>query len=308
MHCYNHWVTENIWQEALRRTRRGPLGQLAGLFGATELDEEFWEQLEASLIQADLGVNTTLEVIEQLRQRSREEGWHEASQVRQGLRDAFRQRLKAAEEPSLMSQPHVILLVGVNGSGKTTSAARLANHWQAQGKKVLLAAADTYRAAAVEQLSAWGERLGIPVVKGQAQGDPGAVVYQACEQAQREGTDIVIADTSGRMHTHHNLMEELKKIHRVAGKIVADGPHETLLVLDATTGQNGLAQAGSFLEAIPVSGVILAKLDHSARGGVAVAVSSDLGLPIQYVGTGEGLQDLEPFSIEAYLEGLLAAT
>jgi fused signal recognition particle receptor len=298
-------VTENIWQQALRRTRRGPLGQLAGIFGANELDDAFWEHLEASLIQADVGVKTTLAILEELKTTGRELGWQEPAEVQQGLRQTLLQRLQSSAEPALVNKPHVILLVGVNGSGKTTSAARLAYRWQQRGHSVLLAAADTYRAAASEQLASWAARLDAAVVQGPAQSDPGAIVYQACQQAEKNGIDVVIADTSGRMHTHHNLMEELKKIHRVAGKASQDGPHQTLLVLDATTGQNGLTQASSFLEAIPITGVVLAKLDHSARGGVAIAVADELKLPISYVGLGENIEDLEPFDKENYMDGLL---
>jgi fused signal recognition particle receptor len=300
-------VTESIWQRALRRTRRGPLGQLAGLFGATELDDGFWQSLEVALIQADVGVRTTTALIEELQGIARQQGWRQASDARQGLLNAMQQRLRPAPREALQGTPHIILLVGVNGSGKTTSAARLAHRWQAKGHSVLLAAADTYRAAAGEQLATWAGRLKLPIVQGKAGGDAGAVLYQACQQAAKNGIDLVIADTSGRMHTQHNLMEELKKIHRVAGKASGDGPHETLLVLDATTGQNGLAQAKSFVEAIPITGVVLAKLDHSARGGVALAISSQLGLPISYVGLGEEPDDLAHFEAESYLEGLLAA-
>ncbi|MFP3853450.1 MAG: signal recognition particle-docking protein FtsY [Anaerolineales bacterium] len=299
-------MSENIWQEALRRTRRGPLGQLAGIFGATELDEDFWERLEAGLIQADVGVRPSLAIVQELQQDTREHGWFEAAEAREGLRQAIQRRLQASSEVEPHGQPHVILMVGVNGSGKTTSAARLTHRLKEQGHSVMLAAADTYRAAAVEQRASWAERLGVPIVRGPEGGDPGAVVFQACQQAANQNIGVVIADTSGRMHTHHNLMEELKKIHRVAGKAAEGGPHETLLVLDATTGQNALMQAESFLEAIPVTGAVLAKLDHSARGGVAVAISSELGLPLQYVGLGEGMEDLRPFDPEKYIEGLLA--
>jgi fused signal recognition particle receptor len=202
----------------------------------------------------------------------------------------------------------VVILVGVNGSGKTTAAARLARQWQRQGKRVLLAGADTYRAAAGEQLSVWAERLGIEVIGGEPGADPGSVIYAALQAAQARGVDVVVADTSGRMHTRHNLMAELEKVVRVAGKVVPGAPHQVLLVLDATTGQNGLAQARAFTEAVGVNGVILAKLDTSARGGVALAVADQLNLPILFAGLGEGPEDLVRFQPEAYVEGLLADT
>jgi len=197
-------------------------------------------------------------------------------------------------------------MVGVNGSGKTTSIGRLAYRWIRSGKKVILAAADTYRAAATEQLELWGERLGTELIKGLPGSDPGAVVYNACEAAVARNADALLIDTSGRMHTHHNLMSELQKICRVAGKVIDEAPHKVLLVLDATTGQNGISQAKAFNEAIQLDGVIIAKLDGSARGGVGFAVVSELDLPILYVGLGENPQDLVPFNPESYIDGLLA--
>jgi fused signal recognition particle receptor len=196
----------------------------------------------------------------------------------------------------------------VNGSGKTTTIGRLAYRWTQSGRRVLLAGADTYRAAASEQLALWGDRLGIDVIIGHPGSDPGAVVYNASEAATARGVDDLLIDTSGRMHTHHNLMAELQKVCRVAGKVIVDAPHEVLLVLDATTGQNGLAQTKAFSEAIAITGVIIAKLDSSARGGVGFAVVSELHLPIRYVGLGEKPQDLIPFEPESYVDGLLAMT
>lgn len=299
-------VVANLWQEALRRTRRGPLGQLAGLFGADALDDSFWEELEAALIGADLGVAATGGILEELRARSREEGWQTGADARKALQAALQVRLKSDPVEELNGQPHMILLVGVNGSGKTTTAARLAYRWQQRGASVMLAAADTFRAAAAEQLDRWADRLGAPLIRGEPGSDPGAVVYNAGQTASSGGADVVVADTSGRMHTSHNLMAELQKIHRVAGKVVEGGPQETLLVLDATTGQNGLSQARAFVDAIPISGVVLAKLDSSARGGVALAICQQLGLPLRYVGLGEGIGDLAPFDPDRFVAGLLA--
>ncbi|HHH40738.1 MAG TPA: signal recognition particle-docking protein FtsY, partial [Chloroflexi bacterium] len=200
----------------------------------------------------------------------------------------------------------VILVVGVNGSGKTTSIAKLAHWYQREGRSVLLAAADTFRAAAIDQLRIWAERAGCDMVAGPEGGDPGAVVYDALQAAHSRGRDMVIVDTAGRLHTRYNLMEELRKVHRVAGKVVEGAPHETLLVLDATTGQNALTQARHFQEAVAVTGVVLAKLDSTARGGMVFAIAHQLGLPVRFVGTGEGLDDLAPFDADAFVQGLWA--
>jgi fused signal recognition particle receptor len=202
----------------------------------------------------------------------------------------------------------VTILVGVNGSGKTTSLAKLGHYWQTQGQRVLLAAADTYRAAATEQLKRWAERLGTQLISGSSGSDPGAIVYNACEAALAREFDALLVDTSGRMHTEHNLMAELQKIVRVAGKVIQDAPHQVYLVLDATTGQNGLAQAQTFKETIDIDGIILAKLDGSAKGGVALAIQKQLGIPIHYVGLGESLEAFAPFDAHAYVSGLIGPT
>lgn len=298
-------VTENLWQEALRRTRRGPLSRLAGLFGEGGPDPAFWSALEASLIEADVGAHTVTQLIETLQERTAVAEWTAAQALRAGLMPMLRARMLEPDPEALAGSPHVILLVGVNGSGKTTTAARLARRWQERGASVLLAAADTFRAAAAEQLTTWADRLDAPIVRGEDGSDPGAVIYNACQKAAADGIDVVIADSSGRMHTSHNLMAELAKLVRVAGKVVEDAPHEVLLVLDATSGQNALSQAESFLEAVPVSGVVLAKLDSSAHGGIAVAVAEQLELPVQYVGLGEGLEDFALFDPDRFVEGLV---
>jgi fused signal recognition particle receptor len=298
-------VTRNLWHEALRRTRRGPLSQLAGLFGEGGPGPDFWSQLEAGLIQADVGVRTASSLIETLRERTAVAGWTTSQALQAGLIPMLRARLLDPVPEQRLSEPHIILLVGVNGSGKTTTAARLAHRWQARGASVLLAAADTFRAAAAEQLGNWAERLDTPIVSGPDGSDPGAVIYNACQKAAAEGIDVVIADSSGRMHTSHNLMAELAKLARVAGKVVDGAPHEVLLVLDATSGQNTLSQAESFLEAVPVTGVVLAKLDSSAHGGIAIAVAEQLDLPVQYVGLGERLDDLALFDPDRFVHGLL---
>ncbi|MDX1600575.1 MAG: signal recognition particle-docking protein FtsY, partial [Anaerolineales bacterium] len=226
--------------------------------------------------------------------------------VREGLRRELSDRIRVDRGETTHGSPHVILIVGVNGSGKTTTVARLARRWHQRDADVMLAAGDTVRAAAAEQLAAWAQRLDAPLIQGEPGSDPGAVIYNASETAVSRGADVLIADTSGRMHTSHNLMAELQKVHRVAGKVIPGAPHEVLLVLDATTGQNGISQARSFVEAVPVSGVVLAKLDSSAKGGVVISISQELGLPLRYVGLGENLEDLAPFDEQAFLDGMLA--
>jgi fused signal recognition particle receptor len=300
-------VQDNSWRQTLARTRRTAFGRLASLLGATELTPEFWESLEAALIQADVGVQTTLQIIQELQEKAQREGFTRGEEVRDALHQALEERLHWEGNPDLVDPPRIVVLVGVNGSGKTTMAARLAHRWKGAGREVLFAAADTYRAAATEQLQIWGERLDVDVIGGQPGSDPGAVVFTAAEAALAREVDDLIVDTSGRMHTHHNLMGELQKICRVAGKVVAGGPHLVLLILDATTGQNGLAQAKAFTAAVDVDAVGLAKLDSSAKGGVAIAVAEELGLPLLYVGHGENVQDLSPFDAEGFVDALLTS-
>jgi fused signal recognition particle receptor len=273
--------------------------------GATELTSTFWEGLEQTLIQADLGIKIAQALIADLKEISRSDGLTHGDQIVERLRTLLLKHLDAVPNPEPEERPLVIILIGVNGSGKTTTAARIAYRWLRSGEKVILAAADTYRAAATEQLKIWGDRLDIEVISGQPGSDPGAVVYNAAQAALARDMDVLIVDTSGRMHTEHNLMAELQKICKVAGKVISGAPHQVLLVLDATTGQNGLAQAQAFTDAVDVTGVIVAKLDSSARGGVGFAVNSVLGIPIQYVGFGETLEDLSSFDAEAFVNGLL---
>ncbi len=305
---YNPAVNERSWKSALSRTRRAAFGRLASLLGASELSPEFWQALEASLIQADMGAARVDALLEELRSQARARGALRVSQAMDMLRSALLEPLRAVASPiePLPAGPQVVILVGVNGSGKTTAAARLAHRWRQAGRRPILAAADTYRAAAGEQLEAWARQMDIPLIQGRPGSDPGAVIYDAAQAMLARGLDTLVADTSGRMHTQHNLMAELQKICRVAGKVVSGAPHQVLLVLDATTGQNGVAQARAFSQAVQVTGIVLSKLDSSARGGVALAAALDLGLPIQYVGLGEKLPDLVPFDPAAYLDGLLA--
>jgi fused signal recognition particle receptor len=297
----------NKWKEGLNKTRKVAFGRIATVFGATEIDENTWDELEAILVQADMGIDTTEEIIREMKNRVMDDGITQSAELQEALRKVLIERL---EKPPVFNSdqyhPAVILLVGVNGSGKTTTAAKLGKQFSSAGKKVLLVAADTYRAAAVDQLQVWGDRLKLPVIAGQPGGDPGAVTYDAIHSAVTHKTDIVFVDTAGRLHTRFNLMEELKKVHRVAGKALPGAPHETWLVLDATTGQNALLQARAFKEAVHVTGVILAKLDSSARGGMAFAIRHELGLPILYAGLGEKPEDLEPFDPKAFVDGILA--
>jgi fused signal recognition particle receptor len=292
-------------RDSLTRTRNAVFSRVAGLLGTSEVTGETWDKLEELLIGADVGVETTVYLVDTLRQRARDEAILQA----EGLQEVLREELRAllAEAPPLNlggGEPDVVLVVGVNGSGKTTSIAKMAHRWQRRGRQVLLAAADTYRAAAVEQLDIWARRIGVDIVRGPEGGDPGAVVFDALQAARPRNKDLVIIDTAGRLHTQYNLMSELRKVRRVTEKNAPGGPHETLLVLDATTGQNALSQARHFQEAVEVTGVVLAKLDSTARGGMVFAIAQELGLPVRFVGTGEGLDDLAPFEPDAFVQGL----
>ena len=291
--------------ESLHKTRKAVFGQLADILGAGDITEETWEDIEALLIQGDVGVQTSLALVERLRGRMKVEGLYKTADLTRALGEEVTALLPEAGPLNLDWPLAVILIVGVNGSGKTTSIAKLAYRLKGQGRRVLLAAGDTFRAAAIEQLCIWGERAGVPVVSGEEGGDPGAVVYDAIQAAKSRGRDTLIVDTAGRLHTQHNLMAELEKLHRIITKRVAWAPHETLLVLDATTGQNGLAQAKQFMKTVEVSGIILAKLDGSAKGGMVLSIGHELGLPIRFVGTGEGLEDLAPFDRAAFVRGLV---
>jgi fused signal recognition particle receptor len=296
----------NKWRQGLARTRQSTFGRISQLLGVAEIDEETWDDLEAMFIQSDMGMETTEEVIASLRKRVESEGLVTADQLRDVMHEELRARLDVSPEIKFDDQPSVILIVGVNGSGKTTNMAKLGVRYQQNGKNVIFGAADTFRAAAIEQLKIWGERLNIPVIAGQQDGDPGAVTYDTVQAGVARNADIILIDTAGRLHTRFNLMEELKKVYRVSGKALPGSPHAVWLVMDATTGQNALHQAKAFKEAVQVTGIILAKLDSSARGGMVFAIQKELGLPILYAGLGEAAEDLEPFNPEAFIEGILA--
>jgi fused signal recognition particle receptor len=295
------------WKSGLSRTSRAAFGRLADLFGATEINGAIWNELEELMLKADMGIETTTEVLESLRSKVREQGLTRSSDLHTILEHELRNRIDTPKELNLASIPTVILLVGVNGSGKTSTAAKLGNRLSKEGKRVLLVAADTFRAAAIDQLKAWAERLELPIVAAQVDSDPGAVVYDGIKSAISKKFDIVLIDTAGRLHTRYNLMEELEKIQRVAGKVLNGAPHHVWLVLDATTGQNALIQASAFKEAVNVTGVILAKLDSSARGGMVFAIQGKLNLPILYAGLGEGAEDLIPFDKDSFIKGILGS-
>ena len=297
----------NKWRNSLDRTRKATFGKIATVFGATEVNEETWENLESLLIQSDVGVDTSQLIIEKLRKIVSDQGITKQEDFQQALKSVLVDLLLPPIQLDLEAHhPAVILFVGVNGSGKTTTAAKLGALYAKEGKKVLLAAADTYRAAAIDQLQVWADRLHLPVIAGQPDSDPGAVAYDAVQAAISRNMDIVLIDTAGRLHTRYNLMEELKKVNRVVGKALPGSPHAVLLVLDATTGQNALLQARAFQQAVHANGVILTKLDSSARGGMAFAIQKELGLPIYYAGLGEKPEDLQPFDREQFVANILA--
>jgi len=298
-------------QQSLSKTRHGFFGRIGGLFGRGDITEETWEELEELLILADVGVNTALPLVERLRERVARERIRGADGVQMALEQELVSILNAhpGEADPLDRLLTVVLVVGVNGSGKTTSIAKLSRYYQNQGKRVVLGAADTFRAAAIDQLKIWGERVGADVIAHRPGADPGAVVYDAIRASQESRqADVLIVDTAGRLHTKYNLMEELKKLHRVAAKQVHKAPHEVFLVLDATTGQNGLSQARYFKDVIDITGVILAKLDSTAKGGIVFAIVQELGLPIRFVGTGETMEDFAEFDGQAFVEGLFSGT
>ena len=301
--------------EAVERTRRSWFGRIGGMF-KRGLNDELWDELEETLISADTGVQTTLKILNGLKERVRKEGIKDPDVALAALREDLINILEVdrgqgriwhrngqKEEPP---KPVVILVVGVNGTGKTTSIGKLAHIYQAQGKKVVLAAADTFRAAAIEQLKHWGANAGVDVVAHQQGADPGAVVFDAMQAAENRGADILIVDTAGRLHTKANLMDELRKVNRVIQRKIPDAPHEVVLVLDATTGQNAMPQAKYFTEAVGVTAIILSKLDGTAKGGVVFSVCDQLGVPVRFVGTGEAPKDLAPFEPREFVEALLA--
>jgi fused signal recognition particle receptor len=296
--------------DALARTRKGWGGGLSALFqGATLSDDSLWEEVEDALISSDVGVDTSLALVNRVRQRVRDEGSSDVVEM-------FKEEMAVLLDPKdtgiwdwydqeeLAAKPFVLMVVGVNGVGKTTSIAKLTQHYQSLGKKVMVGAGDTFRAAAIEQVQVWGERLKIDIIAHQQGSDPGAVAYDAYQAAVARDADVLIFDTAGRLHTKGPLIEELRKVRRIFQRFDESVPHQTLLVLDATTGHNGLEQAKVFQEAVGVNGVFLTKLDGTAKGGITVAIAQELDLPVIFIGTGEGLDDISIFDTDDFVDAL----
>jgi len=294
------------FRERLSRSREALAGGLDRVFaGRKEVDAALLEELEELLITADLGVETTLHLVQALQERLKRRELADVERLKAALREEMLNLLQGPPPLERTARPWVVLLVGVNGVGKTTTIAKLARLERLQGRAPLLIAGDTFRAAAVEQLEIWGDRVGAPVIKQKTGADPAAVVFDGLAAAEARDVDTVFIDTAGRLQTKVNLMEELKKIHRTAAKKLPGAPHEVLLVLDATTGQNALSQARLFHEAVGINGLVLTKMDGTAKGGVALAVAHETGLPLRYIGLGEGLEDLRPFDAEAFVAAIL---
>ncbi|WP_224985150.1 signal recognition particle-docking protein FtsY [Geomonas agri] len=294
-------------KRSLSKTHETIIGRVDTLLlGKKQIDTDTLEELEEILITADLGVKTTVDLIRTLEQRLKRDELQDGTALKRALKEEIQVRLLEHHAPLVVTdkKPFVIMVIGVNGVGKTTTIGKLAARYTGEGKKVLLAAADTFRAAAAEQLETWAKRVGTDIVRHKEGADPSAVVFDACKAAIARGTDVLIIDTAGRMHTKVNLMEEMKKIRRVLTREIPDGPHETLLVLDAATGQNALSQAKLFKEAADVTGVVLTKLDGSAKGGIVVAVSHEYALPIRFIGVGESVEDLRAFDPVQFVDAL----
>ena len=296
-------------RKAVSRTRDSLSERIDGVMALTrEVDESALEELEMSLIASDIGVTTAAEIADKLRERAKRQQIRDGAELKELLQEQLRAILDENARPAaVVAPPEVIMMVGVNGTGKTTTSGKLAAYFRAQGKTALLCAADTFRAAAIEQLEVWGQRSGVEMIRTKQGGDPSAVLFDALTAAKARQKDVVIVDTAGRLHTKTGLMAELDKMRRTAQKVIPDAPHEVLLVLDATTGQNGLQQARLFTESAGVTGIVLTKLDGTAKGGIAVAIAREMKLPVRFVGVGEGLNDLLPFDSEAFVRSLLSS-
>ncbi|QKG84646.1 signal recognition particle-docking protein FtsY [Kroppenstedtia pulmonis] len=303
--------TESVTQKfksGLSKTSSSLLGAMDNVFSRSRIDEELYEELEDILIGADVGVNTTMEIVDRLREEVKAQKLKDPSRLQPLLSEILVEMLQGEEgELSMQIQAEgltIILVVGVNGVGKTTTIGKLAHHYTQNGKKVILAAGDTFRAGAIEQLDVWGERVGADVIRHQAGSDPAAVIYDGIQAARARGADILLCDTAGRLHSKVNLMEELKKVYRVIQREVPNAPHETLLVLDSTTGQNALQQAKLFHDATQLTGIVLTKMDGTAKGGIALAIRRELSIPVKWIGLGEKVDDLQPFDGEQFVHAL----
>ena len=311
---FNRNRKENIehTQNAVKPTRDRWFGRILNVLRSSKLDNALWEELEEILISSDVGVETSLNIIEELKSTVKEKNLESGEDVFESLKKSLAASMEHENAESLwldetdITGPYVILMVGVNGVGKTTSIAKLAHHFTQEGKKVILGAGDTFRAAAAEQLEILGKQIGVDVISHEPGGDPGAVAFDAYQAAKARDADVLIIDTAGRLHTKSNLMEELQKVHRVITRLEPTAPHQVILTLDATTGHNGLAQAKSFKETVDCTGIFLAKLDGTARGGIVLAIKQELQVPILFIGTGEGISDFAPFDTQDFLESLLA--
>ena len=305
---------ENIehTQDAVKPSRDRWFGKILSILQSSKLDDALWEELEEILISSDVGVDTSLRIIEELKETVKSQRLETGEDVFESLKNSLIAGMQPDNADSIWGddvesgRPYVILMVGVNGVGKTTSIAKLAHHFTQDGKKVILGAADTFRAAAAEQLEILGNQIGVDVIRHESGGDPGAVAFDTYQAGKARGADVLIIDTAGRLHTKSNLMEELRKVHRVLARQDATAPHQVILTLDATTGLNGLAQAKSFKDAVDCTGIFLAKLDGTARGGIALAIKQELEVPILFIGTGEGVSDLAPFDTQDFVDSLLA--
>lgn len=290
---------------SLAKTREGVFSKITHIVtGKRKIDDDLLEEIEEIFITGDVGVETSLHILDNIRKRVRKEKYQSSEELDLLIIDEVKQLLDFGPLDLPSTKPQVIFVVGVNGTGKTTSIAKLTHYYQEQGKTVLLAAADTFRAAAIEQLSAWAERLDTEVIKRPANSDPSAVIFDACQAAVARNTDILIIDTAGRLHTKVNLMSELEKMFRVIEKIIPGGPHETILVLDAGNGQNAISQAREFIKTVKVNSIFLTKLDGTAKGGVILGIKRELAIPVRYVGIGEKASDMEIFNAEEFVEGL----
>ena len=292
--------------EGLTKTRDNIISGMDSIFsGFSAIDDDFYEEIEETLIMGDLGIQTTISIVEDLRKKVKEQHIKDPSECKALLMESMKQQMDLGENAyEFENRRSVVLVIGVNGVGKTTSVGKLAGQLKDQGKKVILAAADTFRAAAIEQLTEWSHRAGVEIIAQKEGSDPAAVIYDAVAAAKSRNADVLICDTAGRRHNKKNLMEELKKINRIIEKEYPDAYRETLVVLDGTTGQNALSQAKQFMEVADVTGIILTKLDGTAKGGIAVAIQSELGIPVKYIGIGEKIDDLQKFDAEAFIHAL----